>query len=105
MQFVVIGYDGADPEAIERRNSARESHLNYGEMAANTGEQIMAAAMVNQNDNMIGSVMIVDFDTIEDLQAWLNTEAYVTGDVWRDIQVFPCKIAPPFQHLIKRPSN
>ena len=102
MQFIVIAKDGEDPEAPARRDAARDSHLSYGDIAAKSGEQIVAAAMLNQNGGMTGSVMIVDFETVEELQEWLNTEAYITGDVWQDIQVFPCKLAPPFEHLIKK---
>lgn len=100
--FVVIGRDGMDENAAERRMAARESHINYSDMAAKIGEQIIAAALLDQNEEMRGSVMIVEFDSIEKVQEWLDHEPYVTGDVWKQVDIIPCKIAPSFQHLIMK---
>ena len=86
MQFIIFAKDGEDPEAPERRKAARESHLTYSEMAVKTGEQIFAAATLNEMGGMNGSVMVVEFDDIEGVKEWLDKEAYVTGDVWQDIQ-------------------
>lgn len=105
MQFIVMAKDAEDEEALNRRMAARDSHLAYGEIAAKTGEQIIAAAMLDGNDNMRGSLMIVDFPSIEDLQKWLDTEAYVTGNVWQNIDIIPCKVAPTFSHLVKKSMN
>ena len=32
----------------------------------------------------------------EQLDAWLAAEPYVTGKVWENIQIIPCKISPMF---------
>lgn len=101
MQFVIIARDGEDEGALARRMAARDSHIAYGRIAAQTGEQLMAAAMLNSNGDMNGSVMIVEFENIEAVQAWLDKEAYITGDVWKDVQIIPCKVAPTFQNLTK----
>lgn len=103
MQFIIIGKDGDDAEALNRRLAARDGHMAYGEMAAKTGEQIVAAAMLGNDGNMNGSVMIVEFDDIDAVKAWLDKESYVTGNVWQDIQIIPCKLAPAFAHLSKKP--
>lgn len=105
MQFIVMAKDGEDEEALNRRLAARDSHLAYGEIAAKTGEQIIAAAMLDGKENMRGSLMIVDFENVEELQKWLDKEAYVTGNVWQTIDIIPCKIAPAFTHLVKKSMN
>lgn len=102
MQFVIVGLDGDEPEALNRRMAARDSHIAYSEMAAKTGEQIIAAATLNQEGNMNGSVMIVEFEDLDAVKAWLDKEAYVTGKVWKNVQIMPCKISPVFGHLIKK---
>lgn len=102
MQFVIIAKDGTDAEALNRRMAARDSHISYGDIAAKSGEQIIAAATLDQNDQMNGSVMIVDFENIEEVNKWLDTEAYITGGVWENVQIIPCKLAPAFQDLIKK---
>ena len=102
MLFILMAKDGADEEALNRRMAARAAHLTHGEMAAKTGEQIIAASLLDQDENMRGSLLIVDFENIEALNAWLDTEAYITGDVWQDIDIIPCKLAPHFEHLVKK---
>lgn len=106
MHFLILATDGEDPEAPERRQAARESHLTYSEMAAKTGEQIIAAALLSgEEKKMTGSAIIVEFDDIEGVKEWLDQEAYVTGDVWQNVQIFPCQLAPHFAHLAKKSIN
>lgn len=50
---------------------------------------------------MIGSVLIVDFPTREALDGWLKVEPYVVGDVWKQIEITPCKVPPMFMNLHK----
>jgi len=40
-----------------------------------------------------GSVVIVDFESRAALDAWLALDPYVTGDVWRGIEVHPFRVA------------
>lgn len=96
MQFIIIGKDGKDDEALARRIKARDAHLEYSSEAAKRGEQLMAAAMLDENGQMNGSVMVVEFDDRDQLDHWLENEAYVTGEVWKDLLVIPCKVAPTF---------
>jgi len=45
---------------------------------------------------MIGSTMIVDFESRKELDQYLESEPYVTGKVWQKIDITPCKIPPVF---------
>jgi len=96
MQFIIIGKDGKDSEALGRRIKARDAHIAYTDEAIKRGEQLMAAAMLDENGQMNGSVMIVEFDDRDALDHWLENEAYVTGEVWKDVLVIPCKVGPSF---------
>ena len=102
MQFLVIAKDGNDSEAPDRRTAARDHHLKYSEFAAQSGEQIVAAALLDKDENMRGSAMIVEFEDVEKLQEWLKHEPYMTGNVWKDIDIIPCKIGPSFSHVLKK---
>ncbi len=102
MQFLVIAKDGDDDEALKRRKGARDDHIKYSDFAVETGEQIVAAALLDKDDEMRGSAMIVEFDTVEKLQEWLKHEPYMTANVWKDIDVIPCKVGPSFQHVLKK---
>ena len=97
MQFLIIAHDGTDDEALERRMAAREDHIALSEEAVKRGEQLFGVAILDENDKMCGSVMVVDFPTKEDLQKWLEQEPYVTGGVWQSIDIKPCKVGPGFE--------
>lgn len=45
---------------------------------------------------MTGSTIIAEFPSRRELDQWLAQDPYVTQEVWNDIQVIPCRIAPPF---------
>ena len=94
MQFAIIAKDGTDTEALKRRLKVRDAHIRNTD--ENMDHMVMAAATLNNEGDMNGSIMIVEFPSRQDLDDWLNTEPYVTGDVWRDITVLPCKVGPSF---------
>jgi uncharacterized protein len=96
MQFVVTGYDGNDEMALERRLAARGEHMTLVESMKKEGKYLYAAAILGEDEKMIGSVIIVDFPSREDLEEWLKVEPYVKGNVWKEIDVKPCKVPPIF---------
>lgn len=101
MQFCIIARDGRDAEAPGRRMAARQAHIALSDEAVARGEQVLGAALLGDDGAMNGSVMIVDFPSRQELDAWLASEPYVTGGVWRDIEVVPCKVGPSFAHCLK----
>ena len=96
MQYVITAYDGTDPDAIDRRLDAREAHIRLCDELKAKGHILFGAALLDENDQMAGSVMIVDFDSQKDLEDWLDEEPYVTGNVWVDIEIAPCRVGPSF---------
>ncbi len=101
MQFLVTAYDGIDEGCIERRFAAREQHMALVESMFKQGRHLYAAAITDDNDKMIGSVLIVDFPSRKELDEWLQVEPYVLGKVWDKIEVKPCKVGPMFLELHK----
>ncbi|MCB1538930.1 MAG: hypothetical protein H6865_04470 [Rhodospirillales bacterium] len=102
MQFLVIARDGGDADALKRRLAVREQHIALSNEAIKRGEQLLGAAMLNEDGAMKGSVMIVDFPDRATLDAWLRVEPYVTGKVWQDIEIIPCRIGPSFESLFAK---
>ncbi len=96
MQFALIAFDGTDDGALERRLASRTAHLALSDEAVARGEQLMGAALLNESGAMSGSVMIVDFPSRQELDAWLAREPYVNGKVWDKIDIYPCKVGPSF---------
>jgi len=95
MQFMVIAYDGQDDKALERRMAAREAHLKSAEAMFSQGRWLYAAGILNDEGQMIGSMIICDYPSREALdKQWLRDEPYVTGQVWEKITVHRAHVAP-----------
>ena len=85
MQFVITARDGEDVEAPLRRQKARAEHIQNTDN--HKQHMIMGVATLDDQGNMNGSVMVVDFPSREALDAWLKSEPYIVQDVWRDVSV------------------
>ncbi|MBC7998362.1 MAG: hypothetical protein IAF58_10485 [Leptolyngbya sp.] len=96
MQFVVYGRDGADAEALNRRMAAREAHLAGCATLKENGHLIYAVALVDDSDKMIGSMMVMEFATRNELDEWLKQEPYVKGKVWDKIEITAGKVSALF---------
>jgi uncharacterized protein len=102
MYFIVIGRDGMDAEAPNRRQAARAAHLALGEQMQQTKQQLMAIALLNDAGAPCGSLLLCNFETRAALDAWLATEPYVTGKVWANIEITEGRIAPAFLPTLER---
>jgi uncharacterized protein YciI len=96
MQFMLLAYDGKDDCALSRRLAVREQHLALGNQLVAEGKLLFATAILDTGEKMIGSMLILEFPSRAELDAWLEIEPYVTGDVWREIEILPAKVGPPF---------
>ena len=96
MQFIVTGYDGNDDKALERRMNAREAHLNMVDEMIEKGHDLYAAALLDESGNMKGSMMVVEFASREQLDAWLKVEPYIINNVWQRVEIAECKVAAAF---------
>ncbi|MEO1174100.1 MAG: ACT domain-containing protein [Myxococcota bacterium] len=99
MDFLVIGRDGADPDAPARRQAARERHLEVAGRAFLRGEWLSAAALLDPSENMVGSVIACRYPTREALDQWLEQEPYVLGNVWAQVEVIPIRFPGAFGRL------
>lgn len=93
MQFVVIAYDGTDKEANERRMKARPMHLEAMEELRRNGNFHYGGAILDDNEQMVGSVVVCEFPGWDEMEAWLENEPYVIGGVWQKIEVKPFRLA------------
>ncbi|MGE0822985.1 MAG: YciI family protein [Candidatus Binatia bacterium] len=93
MEFLVIAYDGKDPQAKERRLNARPAHLENVQRMKQEGSFINGGAILDDQGEMIGSTLYVDFPSRDALNYWLATDPYVTGGVWVDVKVKPIRLA------------
>jgi uncharacterized protein YciI len=92
-QYLINALDFTDEKALERRMQARPAHLENVKEAKAKGHYLIGGALLNDHKKMIGSAMVVQFETPEALQEWLNNDPYVKGDVWDRIEIKPFKVA------------
>ena len=92
-QYVVTALDGTDPEALERRMKARPFHLDGARALKEAGCFVAGGAILDENGDMKGSVMIVQFEGDEQMRQWLDNDPYVTQGVWKSIEVKPFRLA------------
>jgi hypothetical protein len=93
MRFIVIARAGAPPAAPARRQAVRPGHLEGIEPFVHAGNVLMGGAILDDDGTMRGSVLLVDFPSREALNDWLEHDPYVTGDVWREVEVHPFRPA------------
>ncbi len=93
MEYLVTAYDGKDAGAKERRLNARQAHLDNARLMKENGSFISGGAILDENGEMIGSTLHVEFESKELLDNWIKTDPYVTGNVWVDIDILPIKLA------------
>ncbi len=95
MQFIVTGYDGTDEGALDRRMAAREGHLAIAKTMYESGKWLYAAAILNDEGKMAGSVIVCDFESRDVLESeWLSNEPYIIGKVWEKVEVTRAQVAP-----------
>lgn len=97
MQFLVIGKDGKDKKAEDRRMAVRSAHLKLGDKMEKAGSRWYGCAILNDKGKMIGSMAVMDFRSKKDLDEWLKSEPYVVGGVWKTIEVHKCDVKNPWK--------
>jgi len=96
MQWLVIARDGEDADAERRRMAARPAHLENAARLQAEGHLLVGGALVDDAGRMVGSACVAQFATRAELDAWLRTDPYVTGNVWQEIEVMPYRVAPHY---------
>jgi uncharacterized protein YciI len=92
-QYLVTAYDHTDEGALQRRLNVRPHHLDGVRALKAKGHYVVGGAMLNEAGNMIGSTMIVQFETEEELEAWKQGDPYLTQGVWESVDIKPFKVA------------
>jgi uncharacterized protein len=103
MQFLVLGYDGTDSDAQTRRQTFRPQHIALGNELMEQGHMWFGAALRDEDDNMIGSALMMNFKNRDELQKWLDVEPYVTGKVWEKVEIKKCSVRDPW--LFSKPKE
>ena len=98
MEFIILAKDGTDAEAPARRLAARPMHLEALKKFKDSGNVLYAGALLGEGGAMIGSGVIVSFESEEIMRKeWLEKEPYYLNNVWQDVTVLPYASAAMFR--------
>jgi uncharacterized protein YciI len=93
MQFLLIAYDGTDPEALNRRMKVRGEHLEKIDVLKNSGDCLLGGAILDDNGKMIGSMIVYELPNRNALKEKLKDEPYFTKGVWQKVEIQPFRLA------------
>ena len=87
--------------SLERRLSERAQHLARLQELQNEGRLLLAGPCpaVDSNDpgpaGFTGSLIVAEFDSLEDAQSWANADPYVEARVYANVSVKPFRKVLP----------
>lgn len=87
MLFLVIARDGSDDGALERRLAVRERHLSSARALAEAGTLQLGGAILDEDDTMIGSALLLEAPDEAAVRALLEADVYARSGVWERYEV------------------
>ena len=99
MWYAIISEDVED--SLEIRGKARPAHLERMKELADQGRVLIAGPhpAIDAEDpgsaGFTGSLIVVDFPSLDEAQAWADTDPYVEAGVYAKVVVKPFKKVLP----------
>ena len=99
MWYVIEGYDG--PGVLAQRLAARPAHIARLEALRDGGRLLLAGPCpaIDGEDpgpaGFSGSVVIAEFESLEDARAWADADPYVDAGVYARVDVRPFRPVLP----------
>ncbi len=93
MWYAVISED--HEESLDDRLAARPDHIARLKILADAGRLLIAGPhpAVDSSDpgpaGFTGSLVVVEFDSLENAQAWADEDPYIAAGVYRKVTVKP----------------
>lgn len=99
MYYAIISEDIAN--SLDKRKVARPAHLARLQQLADEGRLLIAGphpAIDNDNPGdagFTGSLVVAEFNSLQDAQAWANEDPYVAAGIYASVIVKPFKKVLP----------
>ncbi|HET8848241.1 MAG TPA: YciI family protein [Marinobacter sp.] len=99
MYYAIISED--IPNSLPLRKEARPAHLERLEALKADGRLLVAGPhpAIDSPDpgesGFTGSLVIAEFNSLEDAQAWADADPYVAAGVYANVVVKPYKVVLP----------
>jgi uncharacterized protein len=99
MFYAILGLDG--PDSLNKRNLARPAHIARLEELQAEGRLLLAGPFpaIDSPDpgpaGFSGSLIVAEFASQEDAQAWAEADPYMAAGVYESVTVRPFKKVLP----------
>lgn len=99
MLYAIISQDVSN--SLEKRLSARPAHLERLNTLKEQGRLILAGPhpAIDSEDpaeaGFTGSLVVAEFDSLDDAQAWADADPYIDAGVYEKVLVKPFKKVLP----------
>ena len=99
MWYAIMAED--TPNSLEKRLAARPAHFARLQNMQDEGRLLLAGPFpaIDSNDpgpaGYSGSLIIVEFPTVEEAQQWANEDPFVTAGVYSQVVVKPFRKTLP----------
>ncbi|MBS1248036.1 MAG: hypothetical protein H6R48_825 [Proteobacteria bacterium] len=99
MLYAIVGQDV--PDSLARRLAARPAHLDRLHALQQAGRLLLAGPFpsIDSNDpgaaGFSGSLIVAEFDSLGDAQAWADADPYVAAGIYAGVSVKPFKKVLP----------
>lgn len=93
MFYAIVGQDTAD--SLERRLGARPAHVDRLHALQQAGKLLLAGPFpaIDSHEpgaaGFTGSLIVAEFDTLAEAEAWAKADPYVTAGVYASVSVKP----------------
>jgi uncharacterized protein len=79
------------PNSLERRMATREAHVAY--IRERLASVKLAGPFLDEKDEMAGSLLIVEADSLEGAQAFSANDPYTLADLWQSVDIRPFRVS------------
>jgi uncharacterized protein YciI len=99
MLYAIVGVDV--PDSLEKRMQVRSAHLARAQELHAAGRLVLVGPFpaIDSNDpgpaGFTGSLIVAEFDTLTDAQAWADADPYMASGAWASVSVRPFKQVLP----------
>ncbi len=92
-QFLIIAKEEKDKDALQRRLSVRQNHLDRLKVEREKAIFITGGATLDEQGAMNGSMLVIELEDIEAAHNWISADPYILEKVWGSFEVLPFRMA------------
>ncbi|KAJ1809093.1 hypothetical protein LPJ56_004597 [Coemansia sp. RSA 2599] len=95
--YLVVIDDFTDAEALSRRLEVRNHHLSEATKKRLAGQLVSGGAVLDSHENgkMVGSALVLNADSVEEVVEILKNDPYTVGRAWNmeSVRIYPYREA------------